>query len=143
MDTKESKPSSAFLGRKSVHRPEVRWSQIRANLPEMKHTCVHGSWNSTPGFLEMFNLHKVFLLKSWLVHKLKSITHFIAHQLRTWNKKAYVKVSALEMALGMLHRKNKQTNRKSNPPVTAPPLYLPSLISQPQYLETEATQLSK
>lgn len=54
-----------------------------------------------------------------------------------------MKVLALEMALDMLHRKNKQTNRKSNPPVTSPTLYLTSVISQPQYLEIEAIQLSK
>lgn len=34
--------------------------------------------------------------------------HFIAHQLRTWNKEAYLKALALEMALGMLCRKTEK-----------------------------------
>ena len=33
--------------------------------------------------------------------------HFIAHQLRNWNKEASAKALALEMALGALYRKRK------------------------------------
>lgn len=50
--------------------------------------------------------------------------HFIAHQLRTWNKKAYAEAITLETALGMLYGKRK-TGKVIH---LGPPLPQPSLI---------------
>lgn len=52
VDTEESKPSSAFPGRKSTCPPAVDCPRcgLRVHLHELEHTCVHGRWNSTPGF---------------------------------------------------------------------------------------------
>lgn len=65
--------------------------------------------------------------------------HFIAHQLRTWNKEESAKALALEIALGPLYRKRKLGKRST---WDTPPPYFTGLLSQPQVTEEGATQHS-